>query len=104
MASVVLLAVIYLALIGRGLPDGVFGVAWPAMGAGIGAPLEAAGAIGLVGIGSAAGSSIFSGRILGRFGWPRVVLASTVMSGVALAGFALAPSYWALSAGRLTDT
>ena len=44
--SLVLLAIIYLAFVSLGLPDGVFGVAWPAMRAGLEAPLEAAGRLG----------------------------------------------------------
>ena len=42
MKHAALLAIIYLAFISLGLPDSVFGVAWPAMRLGLEQPLAAA--------------------------------------------------------------
>ena len=43
-----LLAIIYLAFISLGLPDGLLGAAWPTMSADIHAPLSWAGGISMV--------------------------------------------------------
>ena len=52
-----LLLVIYAAFVSLGLPDGVFGVAWPAMRYEWNDPLEAAGLVNVVTAGCSALSS-----------------------------------------------
>lgn len=97
MAHTVLLTVIYLAFISLGLPDGVLGVAWPAMRGGFGEPLEAAGLITLVVTACAAVSGFASGAVLQRLGTGPVVVISGFLTGLALLGFAAAPSFlWIL--------
>ena len=97
MAHTVLLAVIYLAFISLGLPDGVLGVAWPAMRGGFGEPLEAAGLITLVITACSAVSGFASGAVLQRLGTGPVVVISGFLTGLALLGFAAAPSFlWIL--------
>jgi fucose permease len=92
-SATLLLAVVYAAFISLGLPDGALGVAWPAMRAELGQPLEALGLVTvLLTLGSAL-SGFASGRVLARLGTPRVVLLSGLATGLSLLGFALAPSY-----------
>lgn len=97
MTHFTLLAVIYAAFISLGLPDGVLGVAWPGMRAGLGQALEAAGLVTLILTLCSAISGFASGYVLQRLGTGRVVSISGWMTGLALLGFSLAPSFgWIL--------
>jgi len=97
MTHVTLLAVIYLAFVSLGLPDGVLGVAWPGMRAGFAQPLQAAGLITLILTLSSAASGFASGFVLQRLGTGRVVSISGWLTALALLGFSLAPSFgWIL--------
>ncbi len=99
MSSVFLLALIYLAFISLGLPDGVLGVAWPAMRAGLAQPIEAAGLITMVVTGCSALSGFASGWVLQRLHAGVVVTVSGGLTGFALTGFGFAPSLaWLLAA------
>jgi MFS family permease len=93
-AHFLLLVVIYVAFVSLGLPDGVLGVAWPAMRADFGQPLAAVGLISIVMTVCGAFSAMFSGRVITRWGTGMVVMLSGVMTGLALLGFSWAPSFW----------
>lgn len=98
MPHATLLAVIYLAFISLGLPDGVLGVAWPAMRVGLDQPLAAAGLITFTMTACTVTSSLASGRVLQRFGTGPVVMVSGVLTGLGLIGFSMAPSLaWVLA-------
>ena len=92
MAPTVLLAVVYLAFISLGLPDGVFGVAWPTLRHALGEPLASAGLVTMLVSGCGALSGFASGAVLRRWDTGRVVAASGLLTGLALLGFAWAPS------------
>lgn len=94
MAHFLLLVVIYIAFVSLGLPDGVLGVAWPAMRADFGQPLAAVGLISIVMTVCGAFSAMFSGRVITRWGTGMVVMLSGVLTGLALLGFSWAPSFW----------
>jgi len=97
MTQAALLALIYLAFISLGLPDGVLGVAWPAMRASLGQPVQAAGLVSLIATGCAALSGFASGMVLRHVGTGTVVVVSGLLTGLALLGFAAAPSFaWIL--------
>ena len=101
MSSAWLLTLIYLAFISLGLPDGVVGVAWPAMRLSLAQPLEAGGLITLVVTGCSALSGFASGWVLRRVSAGVVVTVSGWLTGLALAGLVLlglgcAPIYPAL--------
>ena len=97
MAHAALLALIYLAFISLGLPDSVLGVAWPAMRITFSEPLQAAGLVTLVLTICSATSGFASATVLRLMGVGPVVLASGCLTGFALLGFALAPSFgWIL--------
>jgi fucose permease len=92
-----LIPLIYLAFISLGLPDSVLGVAWPSMRLSLGAPLEAAGLIALILTSCSALSSVASGLLNKRFGTGRIVLVSTALTAIGLAGYSFAPSFvWIL--------
>jgi hypothetical protein len=68
LAHLLLLGIIYVSFISLGLPDGVMGVAWPAVRVDMGQPLAAVGGFTLVGTVCAAVSSYFAGAIVKRVG------------------------------------
>jgi fucose permease len=97
MPAFMLIPVIYMAFVSLGLPDSVLGVAWPSMRSALGAPLEAAGLIALLGMSCSAVSSVSSGFLNKRFGTGRIVLASSALTALGLLGYSLAPSFaWVL--------
>ena len=82
-----------MSFISLGLPDGVMGVAWPAVRVDMGQPLAAVGVFTLVGTVCAAVSSYFAGAIVKRMGTGVVVAASCLMTALALVGYGFAPSF-----------
>lgn len=88
-----LLALIYGAFISLGLPDGVFGVAWPPMRADFAAALASAGWVTMIMTSASAVSSFASGWVLARLGTGRVVAISGFLTGLALLGFSCAPGF-----------
>ena len=93
LAHLLLLGIIYVSFISLGLPDGVMGVAWPAVRVDMGQPLAAVGVFTLVGTVCAAVSSYFAGAIVKRVGTGAVVAASCLMTALALVGYGYAPSF-----------
>ena len=93
MTQALLLATVYLAFISLGLPDSVLGVAWPGMRASLGQDLASAGLITLVLTVGSALSSFVGGQVLARWGTGPVVTVSGLLTGLALLGFALSPSF-----------
>jgi fucose permease len=94
----ILLALIYVAFISLGLPDGVLGVAWPSMRAGLWQPVQAAGWVTTVVTGCSALSGFASGWVLRRWHAGTVVAASGFLTGLALLGFGFAPTFAVLLA------
>ena len=91
-----LLAVIYIAFISLGLPDGLLGAAWPSMYESIGADVSYAGAISmLIALGTII-SSLMSDRLTRRFGTAKVTAASVGITAVMLLLFSVSNSYWML--------
>ena len=82
-----------MSFISLGLPDGVMGVAWPAVRVDMAQPLAAVGVFTLVGTVCAAVSSYFAGAIVKRVGTGAVVAASCLMTALALVGYGYAPSF-----------
>ena len=93
MAHLFLLGIIYVSFISLGLPDGVMGAAWPAVRADFGQPLAAVGIFTLVGTLCAAAASYFAGAIVKRLGTGVVVAGSCLMTGLALVGYSIVPSF-----------
>ena len=92
----VLLAVIYLAFISLGFPDSLLGAAWPTMRVELGAPLPLAGMISMTCAACTIITSLISTRLVNRFGTGKVMLFSTLLTTIAMAGYALAPAPWLL--------
>ncbi|MBN1776642.1 MAG: MFS transporter [Clostridiales bacterium] len=91
-----LLLIIYMAFISLGLPDSMLGTAWTVMHTDIGAPITLAGVIAMVICGGTIISSLFSSRVINRFGTWRVVTVSVLMTAFALFGFSVSSAVWML--------
>ncbi len=91
--ATVLLIVIYIAFIGLGVPDSLIGSAWPAMHTQLNIPIETVSVITLLISGCTVLSSMFSARILNKFGTAKVTAFSTALTAVALLGYSFAPSF-----------
>lgn len=87
--ATLLLVVIYIAFIGLGVPDSLFGTAWPAIYEELGLPVSSANAVTLLISGGTILSSLFSARMISRFGTGVVTAVSTTMTAIALLGFSL---------------
>ena len=92
--ATLLLLIIYIAFISLGLPDAMLGAAWPVMQADFAMPYSFAGVISMTISGGTIVSSIFSSRVLRRYGIGKVTAGSVGLTSVALLGFGLAPSLW----------
>ena len=91
-----LLAVIYLAFIGLGLPDSLLGAAWPTLYPELGVPVSRSGIVfAIIALGTIV-SSLQSDRLTKRFGAGPVTAASVAATAVALLGFSTAHSLSAL--------
>lgn len=91
-----LLALIYLAFIGLGLPDALLGAGWPAMYVEFDVPLSYAGILSiLIALGTVV-SSLQSDRLTRKFGTGMVTAVSVALTAAALLGFSLSHSFAAL--------
>lgn len=88
-----MIGIAFAAFVSLGLPDGVLGVAWPSMRHGLGQAVDRLGVIILCGTAGYFLSSFFGGSVAGRLGVGRVLLLSTLLVTVALAGYAVAPVF-----------
>lgn len=91
--STVLLIVIYAVFVGLGIPDSLFGAAWPAIYGDFGLPVSLGSVVTMVVSCGTIASSLASATVINRFGTGRVTAVSTALTALALLGFALAPSY-----------
>lgn len=94
--STVLLIIIYITFIGLGIPDSLFGTAWPAIYSEFGLPVSFANFITLTISGGTIVSSLMSSKLIRRFGTGRVTAVSTVMTAAALLGFSFSKSFFFL--------
>ena len=87
--TILLLIVIYIAFIGLGVPDSLIGSAWPAIYPEFGIPVDSVSCVTLLISGCTVLSSMFSDRLLNRFGTAKVTVFSTAMTALALLGFSV---------------
>ena len=90
--SLILLA--YIAFIALGMPDGLLGVAWPSIRAGFSIPLDALGALLVAAVSGYMTSSFLSGALIARMGVGKLLAASCALTGSALLGYTLVPTWW----------
>ena len=82
--ATLLVMVIYMAFIGLGLPDSLFGAAWPAIYGEYGLPFSFGSAVTMVTFLGTTCSSVLSARVIHRFGTNKVTAFSTALTAAAL--------------------
>ncbi len=91
--ATLLLIIIYLAFIGLGIPDSLFGTAWPAIYTEFQLPLSYGSAITIICSLCTTLSSLFSVHLIRRFGTNKVTAICTALTAVALFGFSYADNF-----------
>ena len=91
-----LLALIYLEFISLGLPDSLLGSAWPQMHLDLGAQLSMEGIISMLISCGTVISSLFSEKIIYKFGTGMISAVSTLLIAVALFGFSVSGNFYML--------
>lgn len=85
--ATLLLVVIYIAYIGLGVPDSLFGTAWPAIYTEMNLPISTANIVTILTCMGTIISSLLSARLINRFGTGIVTAVSTSLTAVALLGY-----------------
>ena len=96
MLTLLLLVIIYISFISLGLPDALLGSAWPSMYQLLNVPLHYAGFVSMIAAAGTVVSSVFSAKVVRRFGTGMVTAVSVLMTAAALIGFSLSHSFWYL--------
>ncbi len=94
--SLILLA--YVAFIALGMPDGLLGVAWPSIRADFSIPLDALGMLLAAAVTGYMTSSFLSGTLISRMGVGNLLALSCALTGSALVGYTLVPTWWMMVA------
>ncbi len=89
-----LLSLIYLAFISLGLPDSLLGSAWPTIYPAMDVDISSMGLITMTISGATICSSLFSERLVNRFGTRIVVVSSVLLTAIALFGFSTVTAFW----------
>lgn len=89
----ILLVVIYIAFIGLGIPDSLFGTAWPAIYTEYGLPISLGGVITMVTFIGTTISNLLSARLIRKFGTARLTAGCTLLTALALLGFSFSHSF-----------
>ena len=93
-----LLCIIYLGFVALGLPDSLFGTAWPILQPQLDVPLSFAGFVTMTISGGTILASLLSDRLTYRFGAAKVTAFSVLATALALLGFSKATAFWQLVA------
>ena len=91
--ATVLLIIIYIAFIGLGLPDSLFGTAWPAIYTEFSLPFSFGSIITVIMTCGTICSSILSTRLIARFGTGKVTACSTALTVLALIGYSFSGNF-----------
>lgn len=91
-----LLVLIYICFISLGLPDSLLGSAWPVLHAEICVPVSYAGIISATITAGTILSSLFSDKLLHKFGAGAVTAVSVTTTALCLFGFSISSQFWML--------
>lgn len=87
--ATLLLIVIFIDFIGLGIPDSLFGAAWPAINSDFGLPLSAANAVTVTMTVCSIISSLMSSKLTEKFSTSKITAVSTALTAVGLFGFSI---------------
>jgi len=88
-----ILIIIYCAFIGLGLPDSVFGPAWPSIYTEFNLPIAYQSIVTIITCICTVTTSIFSAKIISKFGTGLTTAVSTALTAAALLGFSFTPDF-----------
>lgn len=91
--ATLLLIVIYISFIGLGIPDSLFGTAWPAIYADFHLPISFASFVSTIISSGTIISSLISAKVISLFGTNKVSAFSTAMTAFALLGFSVSANF-----------
>ena len=91
-----LLALIYIAFIGLGLPDSLLGSGWPVIHTDLNVPISFMGIISMTISGGTIVSSLLSDKLTGKLGTRIVTVISVFLTAFALFGFSFSNQFWML--------
>ena len=80
----ILLVIIYISFISLGLPDALLGSAWPSMYGQMDVPVSYAGIVSMIIAGGTIISSLYSDKMIRKFGTGLVTAVSVCMTAAAL--------------------
>lgn len=88
-----LLIIIYISFISLGLPDAILGSAWPIIHQDLNVPVSYAGVITIIISCGTIISSLFSEKVIRRFGTGKVTAFSVLLTAIGLLGIFLSPNF-----------
>lgn len=89
-----ILIVIYIIFISLGLPDSIFGVAWPVVHKDFGIDQNFASIYSIITGICSGGASFLGGKLIRKFGTPAVTMVSILLTVLGLLGMSLSPNIW----------
>ncbi|MGN0486480.1 MAG: MFS transporter [Acutalibacteraceae bacterium] len=93
---ITILAVIYVVFISLGLPDSLFGAAWPVVHIDFGVEESFASLYSIITGLCTGGASFLSGKVIRKFGTPTVTFVSTLLTSAGLLGISFSPNIWVM--------
>ena len=91
-----ILVVIYVVFISLGLPDSLFGAAWPVVHLDLAVEQSYASLYSIITGVCTCGAGIVAGKVIRKFGTPNVTFFSTLLTAVGLMGISVAPNIWVM--------
>lgn len=92
--ATLLLIVIFIDFIGLGIPDSLFGAAWPAINSDFGLPISAANAVTVTMTVCSIISSLMSAKLTEKFSTSKIAAVSTALTAVGLLGFSISKNIY----------
>lgn len=92
--ATLLLGIIFVLFLGRGMPDSLFGAAWPVIYPEFNLPLSYANYVNILFAGSTIISILLSTRIVKKFGTAKSVTMNLILMAAALLGLSFSKSFW----------
>lgn len=92
--AALLLIVIFIDFIGLGIPDSLFGAAWPAINSDFGLPISAANAVTVTMTVCSIISSLMSSKLTEKFSTSKIAAVSTALTAVGLFGFSISKNIY----------
>lgn len=92
--ATLLLIVIFIDFIGLGIPNSLFGAAWPAINSDFGLPISAANAVTVTMTVCSIISSLMSAKLTEKFSTSKIAAVSTALTAVGLFGFSISKNIY----------